>query len=68
MDQMYEDVNGIMVPDTVLSRETYLACHFGTVETVTEILGEYGPTAAKPCLEPIDNDPTIEIVLATYGL
>ena len=65
---MYEDVNGTMVPDTVLSRDTYFACHFGTVETVTEILGEYGPVHAKPCLEPIDDDPTIEATLASYGL
>lgn len=65
---MYENVNGIMVPDGTTMLDTYHAVHYGTIETVTEILGEYGPIKAKPCLEPIDDDPTIEIVLASYGL
>ena len=64
MNDMYEDINDIMVPDSTLLRETYHACHFGVAETVTEILGEYGPLNAKPCLEAIDNDPTINALLA----
>ena len=65
---MYENSNEIMVPDTVVAHDMYLACHYGMVETLTEILGEYGPINARPCLEDIDGDPSIEIALAAYGL
>ncbi len=68
MREMYENTNGVMVPDSTTMLDTYHAVHFGAVETVTEILGEYGPINAKPCLEAIDDDPTIEIALAAYGL
>ena len=65
---MYENANGIMVPDTVIAHDLYTACHYGTVETVIEVLGEYGPLNAMPCLEDIDGDPSIKIALAAYGL
>ena len=74
---MYKDVNDTMVPHTVVMRDTYFALHYGLVETVTEILGEHELVTPKQsraslasretCLEPIDDDPTIEIVLAAYG-
>jgi hypothetical protein len=70
---MYEDANDVMVPDSVVLREVYHTFHFGVAETVAELFsdewdGVTGPINAALDLEPIDNDPTINALLATENL
>lgn len=68
MKEMYEDTNGVMVPDSTVLRDVYHAFHYGVAETVTELFGDTGPLNEASCLEAIDDDPTIETLLAAYGL
>jgi hypothetical protein len=73
MNQMYEDANGVMVPDSTMLREIHHVFHYGVAETVTELFpdewdGVTGPINEAPCLEPIDNDPTINALLAAEDL
>ena len=56
MKIMYEDANGVMVPNTVALREVYHAFHYGPTETVIELFGDTGPLNEAPCLEPIEDD------------
>ena len=71
---MFEDANsGVMVPDSVVLREVHNAFHYGLSETVAELFGdewdgETGPINAAPCLEDIDDDPTINSLLAAQNL
>ena len=69
MKQMYEDANSVMVPDNTALREVHHAFHYGVPETVIEMFADIGSLRdAAPCLEPIDNDPTINALLAARGL
>lgn len=74
MEKMFfEDSNGVMVPGSTVLREVHHVFHYGTTETVSELFadewdGVTGPINEALCLEPIDNDPTIEVALAAYGL
>lgn len=73
MKQMYEDANGVMVPDGTLLREAHHVFHYGVADTVSALFGEEwdgvtGPINEAPCLEAIDNDPTINALLAAANL
>ena len=62
-DEMYEDINGTMVPDSTVLRELNGAFHHGLAETVIELFGEVGPFEPNIIEETIDNDPTINAML-----
>lgn len=71
--QMVEDANGIMVPDSTMLREVSYAFHYGGADTVSAMFDENwdgvtGPINEAPCLEPIDNDPAINALLAAANL
>ncbi len=69
MKQMYEDANGVMVPDSTVLREIHHTFHYGVAETVIEKFADIGSLRdAAPCLEPIDDDPTINALLAAENL
>lgn len=73
MKGMYEDANGVMVPASTLWREVHHAFHYGVTDTVGELFGEdwdgvTGPINEAPCLEAIDNDPTINALLTAANL
>lgn len=68
MKEMYEDANGVMVPDSVVLREFHNAFHYMGPLSVTELFGDIGPLNEAPCLEPIDDDPTINALLAAANL
>ncbi len=73
MKEMYEDANGVMVPDSVLLQEVHHVLHYGVADTVGELFGEEwdgvtGPINEAPCLEAIDNDPTINALLTAANL
>ena len=73
MRQMFEDANGTMVPDNTALREVHHAFHYGTSDTVSALFGDdwdgvTGPINEAPCLEPIDNDPAINSLLAAANL
>ena len=64
-----EDANGIMVPGSTMLREIYHVFHYGVIETVIEGFADIGSLRdAAPCLEPIDNDQTINALLAAENL
>ncbi len=66
---MYEDANGVMIPDSMMLREVYHAFHHGISETVIERFEDIGSLRhAAPCLEPIDNDPAINALLTAENL
>ena len=62
-NDMYEDINGIMVPDSTVLRDMHSAFHHGLAETVTELFGEVGPFEPNITEETIDNDPAINAML-----
>ena len=62
--EMYEDNNGTMVPDSTVLRDLHSAFHHGLAETVTELFGEVGPFEPNPTEETIDDDPSINALLA----
>lgn len=64
MNDMYEDINGTMVPDSTVLRDMHTAFRHGLAETVTELFGDVGPFEPNPTEEVIDNDPTINAMLA----
>lgn len=69
MKQMFfEDANGVMVPESTALREIYHAFHYGVPETVSDLFGDIGPLNPAPCLEAIDDDPTINALLAAQNL
>ncbi len=73
MKGMYEDANGVMVPASTVLREVHYAFHYGVADTVGELFGEdwdgvTGPINEAPCLEAIDNDPTINALLTAANL
>ena len=69
MRHMYEDANGVMTPNSTMLREIYHTFHYGVVETVIEGFADIGSLRdAAPCLEPIDDDPTINALLAAENL
>ncbi len=65
---MYEDINGVPVPDSTVLRDLHSAFGANTGETVTDLFGDTGPLNEAPCLEPIDDDPTINALLAARNL
>ena len=70
---MYEDSNSVPVPDMTVLREVAHAFHFGVGETVSDMFGDEwdgvtGPINEAPCLEPIDNDPSINALLTAANL
>ena len=64
MNDMYEDINGTMVPDSTVLRDMHTAFHHGLAETVIELFGDVGPFETNPTEETIDDDPTINAMLA----
>lgn len=73
MKQMFEDANGVMVPASTALKEVHHAFHYGSPDSLSELFGdewdgETGPISEAPCLEPIDNDPTINALLAAENL
>ncbi len=66
MNSVHED--GVMIPDSVVLREVHHASYYTEAETRDELFGDAGLLNETSCMEPIDNDPTIEVVLASYGL
>ena len=73
MKQMFEDANGVMVPGSTVLRDVHHAFHFGMGETVSDLFGDdwdgvTGPINEAPCLDPIDNDPTINALLDAANL
>ena len=64
MNDMYEDINGTMVPDSTVLRDMHSAFHHGLAETVIELFGDVGPFEPNPTEETIDDDPTINAMLA----
>lgn len=70
---VFDTANGIMVPDRTILREIHRTFHYGPGETVLDLFGhewdsEIEPVIETPCLEPIDNDPTINALLAAENL
>lgn len=66
---MYEDINDVMHPDSTVLREMHHTFHYGVNETVIEMYGEIGPLDLDPhIMEPIDNDKTIDALLASHNL
>ena len=70
---MYENAEGIMVPNSTALRDVYHTFHYAVSETVHELFGDEwdgvtGPINEAPCLEPIDNDPTINALLTACNL
>lgn len=66
---MYEDTNDVMHPDSTVLREVHHTYHYGANETVTEKYGEVGPLDLDSHnMEPIDNDKTIDALLAAHNL
>ena len=63
-NDMYEDLNGTMVPDSTVLRDMHSAFHHGLAETVIELFGDVGPFEPNPVEETIDDDPTINAMLA----
>lgn len=68
MDLTFEDANGVMVPGTTALREVYRAFHYDEPMAVNELFGGGGPLDSAPCLEAIDNDPTINSLLEAENL
>lgn len=73
MKPIFEDVNDIMVPGSTVLREVSRAFHYGGADTVSAMFDENwdgvtGPINEAPCLEPIDNDPTINALLTAVNL
>jgi len=68
MNQMYEDANSVMVPDSTALREVYHVFHYGVPQTVSELFGEVGPLDPNLSLEVIDDDPAINALLAAENL
>ncbi len=66
--EMYENANGVMVPDSVMLRDVHHAFHYGELVTVSELFGDVGPLTGAPCLEAIDDDPTINALLAAANI
>ncbi len=70
---MFETKDGVMVPDRTILREIHRTFHYAVGETVIDLFGhdwdcEIEPVIDTPCLEPIDNDPTINALLASANL
>jgi hypothetical protein len=70
---MYENSNGVPVPDMTVLRELRTTFHYAGADTVSALFGDdwdgvTGPINEAPCLEPIDNDPTINALLAARDL
>lgn len=70
---MYENANGVMVPDSTVLREVYHTLHYGVADTVSDLFGDdwdgvTGPLNEAPCLDPIDNDPAINALLDAENL
>lgn len=66
---MDEDTNGVMIPDSAVLQKIYHALHSGASETVIERFEDIGSLRdAAPCLEPIDDDPSINALLAAENL
>jgi len=63
-----EDANGVMVPNGTALRDVYYALHYNEADTVRELFGDVGPLNEAPCLEAIDDDPTINALLAAADL
>ncbi len=73
MKEMFEDANSVMVPDNTALREFQNVIHYGVTDTVSTLFGDEwdgvtDPTNEAPCLEPIDNDPAINALLAARNL
>lgn len=58
----------IMVPGSTALQEIHHTFHYGMAETATDALGDVEPITEAPCLEPIDDDPTINALLAAKNL
>lgn len=58
----------IMIPDSTVLQDIRYIFHYGISETLTDVLGDVEPITEAPCLEPIDNDPTINALLAAANL
>ena len=64
---MFENMNGVM------PRDLRHVLHHSVTDTVSDLFGDdwdgvTGPVNGAPCLEPIDNDPTINDLLAAENL
>lgn len=73
MNQMFEDANGIMVPDSTVLRDVHHTFHYAVSDTVSDLFedgwdGVTGPINEALCLEPIDNDQTINDLLDAANL
>lgn len=73
MREMFENANGVMVPDSTMLREVSRAFHYGGADKVSDLFdddwdGVTGPINEAPCLEPIDNDPAINALLTAANL
>lgn len=64
---MAEDINGVMVPDSTMLRELHHTFHYGKPAAFA-LSGDDGPLDPVTNLEPIDDDPTIETLLAAEEL
>jgi hypothetical protein len=65
---MHEDANGIMIPDSTALQEVHHMFYYHVAETVSELFGDVGPLNIATCLEPIDDDPTINTLLTAANL
>ena len=65
---MYENANGIMVPDNTVLRELYHAFHYGEPVSASKLFDDSDPLDPAPYLEPIDDDPIINALLAAENL
>lgn len=68
MKTVHEDANSVMVPGSTALREVCHAFYYDGPATVGEMFGDIGPLNPAPCLEPIDNDPIINALLAAENL
>ena len=68
MNEMYEDMNGTMVPDSTMLRDMHHVFHYELSEKVTALFGDVGPFEPNPTEEIIDNDPRINALLVAKNI
>ena len=72
MQEMYEDLNDTMVPDSTALRDLHAAFHHGLADTVIELFDTLGPVfngiEPNPTEDTIDNDPTINAMLTARNI